>query len=169
MGISYLKKRKSPLNFTYFEFWVLEKISSNKKTSTSKTEKNEHHHRILHIQISLGTNFQLKITIFSISKKSISSLKQVKWTPPLNSVYSNWSLNQTLFWINHLNFWTKYAQKGFFGLKQKRWAPPLTSAYSNQSWYQISAFTDNFNFLDQICPKRLFLVFQISLGIKFQL
>ena len=169
MGISYLKKKKITIEFDIF--WVLSfgKNFQKKNTFSQKQKKNEHHHRILHIQISLGTNFQLKITILSISKKSISSLKQVKWTPPLNSVYSNWSLNQTLFWINHLNFWTKYAQKGFFGLKQKRWAPPLTSAYSNQSSYQISAFTDNFNFLDQICPKRLFLVFQISLGIKFQL
>ena len=40
---------------------------------------NKHYHQILHIQISLDTNFQLKMTIFfflsNLPKKGISSLK----------------------------------------------------------------------------------------------
>ena len=44
-----------------------------------KTEK-EHHHQILHIRNSLGTTFQLKLTILifgpNLLKKGISGLKQ---------------------------------------------------------------------------------------------
>ena len=43
-------------------------------------EKKEHHHSILHIRISLGTKFQLKLTnlVFeqNLLKKGISSLKR---------------------------------------------------------------------------------------------
>ena len=42
------------------QFWFLEQISI-KKVSVENT-KNEHHYWILHIQISLTTNFQLKLT-----------------------------------------------------------------------------------------------------------
>ena len=35
----------------------------------SKTEKSEHHHRILHIENSLGTKFQLKLTILNFWTK----------------------------------------------------------------------------------------------------
>ena len=39
----------------------MEQIS--KKSILPETQKNEHHYWILHIRISLSTNFQLKLTI----------------------------------------------------------------------------------------------------------
>ena len=70
----FLKKRKLPLNSTYsnqsrfeisastnnFDFW---KKFQKKRILPVENRKNEHHHRILHIRISLDTNFQLKLTI----------------------------------------------------------------------------------------------------------
>ena len=48
---------------------------------------------VLHIRISLGTKFQLKLSILffgpNLPENGISSVKQIKWNPPLNSVYSN--------------------------------------------------------------------------------
>ena len=57
-----------------------------------KNRKSEHHHWILHIQINLGTKFQLKQFWFfgpDLPQKGFSGLKQKKWTPSLNSAYSN--------------------------------------------------------------------------------
>ena len=45
----------------------------------------KHHHWILHLQISLGTKFQLELIILifltDLSKKGFSGLKQKKWMP----------------------------------------------------------------------------------------
>ena len=41
----------------------MEQISKKKVYFRLKSEKNEHHYWILHIQISLSTNFQLKLTV----------------------------------------------------------------------------------------------------------
>ena len=73
-------------------------------------------------------------------------------------------------------------KRGISTQKQKKWTASLNSAYSNYSSYQISASTDNFGFLEQICPKRVFLLknqknehhhwilhVRISVGAKFQL
>ena len=83
-----------------------------------------------------------------------------------------------------LIIWTKFApKKGIFGQKSKNWTPPLNFAYSDYSdIFQISTQTDNFDLLDQIYPKRVFLVknrkrehhhwilhIWIGLGTKFQL
>ena len=61
-----------------------------KKVTSSLNWKTEHHHWILHIEIILGTKFQLKLTILSfwpeLPEKAIPSLKQKKWT--LSSAYS---------------------------------------------------------------------------------
>ena len=79
-----------------------------------KIRESEHRHWILHIRINQSTTFQIKLTIlilwFPISKKKkknfilnlqfcffgpnlpkkdICSLNKIKWTPPLNSTYSN--------------------------------------------------------------------------------
>ena len=74
-GISnFFKKKKITIEFYIFElvyvrnfsfnkqFWLLEKISK-KRILPVENRKNEHQHRILHIRISLDTNFQLKLTI----------------------------------------------------------------------------------------------------------
>ena len=49
-----------------------------------KNRKSERHHWILHIQINLGTKFQLKQFWFfgpDLPQKGFSGLKQKKWTP----------------------------------------------------------------------------------------
>ena len=57
----------------------------------SKT-KSEYHHWILQMRMSLGNKFQLKLTCWffgpNLPYRVISSLKQKRWTPPLNSAYS---------------------------------------------------------------------------------
>ena len=82
-----------------------------------------------------------------------------------------------------LNFWTKFAQERYLWSKTEKVNIIIEfRIFKLVSWYQISALTDNFDFLDQICPKRVFLVknrksehhhwiplIQISLGTKFQL
>ena len=70
-------------------------------------------------------------------------------TQPLNSVYLNYSS-----WF----FWPNLIKKGIFSQKRKKWTSPLNSAYSSYPWYRISAETSNLDILDQICPKRVFLV-----------
>ena len=51
-----------------------------------KNRRSEHHKWILHIWISLGTKFQLKLNIDFLDQicSKMSSLKQTKWTQPLN-------------------------------------------------------------------------------------
>ena len=68
---------------------------------------------------------QLKVTILTKFvqkgwlKNGISSLKQIKWTPTLNSAYSNQSLYQTSL-RTILYTWTKFGQVGFTDLKKKK-------------------------------------------------
>ena len=46
----------------------------------TKKQKNENHYQILQLEYVPGLN---------LPKKDISSLKQIKWIPPLNSASSN--------------------------------------------------------------------------------
>ena len=56
-------------------------------------QKNEYHYCISHIQISLSTKFQLKLTILlfwtKFTQKGYFRLKTEKWTSPLYCAYSN--------------------------------------------------------------------------------
>ena len=81
-----------------------------------KIEKRENYHWILHIRISLSTKFCLStILIFGLNfpRKGISTLKQIDWTLPLNSAYSNYSPN---FSINS-QFINQIYLKGVFPVK----------------------------------------------------
>ena len=69
-------KWRPPVNFTYsnlcikfyFEqFWILGQICP-RRVFMVKNKKSEYHHWILHIRISLGTKFQLKLTNSSFDK-----------------------------------------------------------------------------------------------------
>ena len=86
---------------------------------------------------------------------------------------SNWQ-----FWF----FGPNLPKKDISSLKQVKWTPPLNFAYSNYSLYQTSLWANNFGFLDQIYPRRVFVVknrkcehhhwilhIRISFGTKFQL
>ena len=100
-GISnFFKKKKITIEFYIFElvyvrnfsfnkqFWLLEKISK-KRILPVENRKNEHQHRILHIRISLDTNFQLKLTILifftKFTKNGYFQSKTDKIDTPLNS------------------------------------------------------------------------------------
>ena len=126
-------------NFSFNkQFWFLKQIFQ------PKTEKNEHHYWILHIQISLSTNFQLK---------------------PIIAI-----------------FWTTFVQKGSY-FQSKTDKIDTTIEFCIFELVFVSNFTlNNFEFLDQICPRKIFMVknrksehhhwiphIQISLGTKFQL
>ena len=59
----YIFKLIKILNFSFNkQFWFSEKISEKSILLVENT-KNEHHYWILHIEISLSTNFQFKLTI----------------------------------------------------------------------------------------------------------
>ena len=53
--------------------------------------KREHHHRVLHIQITLGTRFQHKLTILKIwtklNQKMVFLIYKRKKRSPLNFTY----------------------------------------------------------------------------------
>ena len=80
-------------NFTLKNFKFLDQTYP-RKIFLSKIRKSEHHHWISHIQISLGTKFQLKLTTFltRFAKKWIfwSKTEKLNTTYFLhNSTYSN--------------------------------------------------------------------------------
>ena len=61
----------------------------------------------------MGTNLPKKG-----SPKRVFPVSNIKWTPPLDSAYSNQSLNHSLWTI--FNFWTKFAQEGYLRSKTER-------------------------------------------------
>ena len=158
---------------------------SRKRILPIKSWKNEHHHRIVHIRISLSTKFQLIVIVLifwtRFAQKGCFHYKTKKLNTTVDfCIYKlvqvpNLSLNWQL-WV----FGSNLLKKGISGFKQKKWKSPLNSAYSNNSRYQISVQTDNFESLEQIWLKKAFLAqnrkdehqhsilhIQISLSIKF--
>ena len=89
-----------------------------KKGISSLKQFNELYHWILHIRISLGTEFQFKWTILilglNLPKKGTSDQKQKNWTSPLNSAYSNYTkFSKFQNKLTILTFWTKFTQKAY--------------------------------------------------------
>ena len=81
----------------------------------SRTEKREHHHLILHIQISLGTRYLPKLTILTfLTKFALKRYVQSK-RKKVNSTNEFFT-----FYIQVISEW-----------KQKKWTLPLNSAFSN--------------------------------------
>ena len=83
---SYFQSKTDKIDPT-IEFCIFDRIciygpNLPKKVFPVKHEKKKHHHWVSHIQISLGTKFQLKLIILSfgpnLPKKGISSWKQNK-------------------------------------------------------------------------------------------
>ena len=107
-----------------WEFWCFGPSLPQKGISTQK-EKNEHDHWISHVQIKVGTKFQLKVTILNF------------WTKIGQKEYfhSKTKKNEQHHWILHI--WislatkfqlrliilisrTKFTQKGYFQSKTER-------------------------------------------------
>ena len=59
----------------------------------------------------------------NLLKKSISSTKQKKWTPPLNSSIQINLGTKSQLKLAILTFWTKFSQKGIPDWKQKKICP----------------------------------------------
>ena len=103
----------------------------------SKTQKNEHHYWVLHIGISLSTNFQLKLIItilwtkFSKKGSYFQSITDKIDTTTEFYIFklvfvSNFTLNKQS-WILGPNL----RKKDTCGQKQKNWTSSLNSTYSN--------------------------------------
>ena len=89
-----------------------------------KNRKSKHHHWILHIQISLGTKFQLKLMILIFWNKfarkgcflSKAKSKHYHWILHIRiSLGPKFQLKMTIF-----VFWIKFARKGCFPSKKKK-------------------------------------------------
>ena len=139
-----------------------------------------------HARISIGTKFQLKVTILMFWTKCAK--KECSQWATKKREYLHWFLHSrisvpTKFWLQLviLTFWSIFSPKGYFILKTKKMNITLNSACSNYSSYQILTSTDKFDFFDQICTKRRFAPgnkkreshhwiphIRISLGSKFQ-
>ena len=154
MPIKGFFQSKAEVNTTYFyiilhiQISLVRNFSSNcqfwffgpnspKKVFPIKNWESEHHW-IPHIQIILGTKFQLRLTILifltRFAQKGFfrSKAEKVNITHFLhNSAYSNWSSAKFQLKLTILIFWTKFTQKYISGQKLKKWTSSLNSAYSN--------------------------------------
>ena len=96
-----------------------------KKVFSVKNGKSEHHHWILHIQVSIGTKFQLKPTISDkIYPKNVFLVEIRK------SEHHHWILHMRIglgtkfqLRLTILMFWAKFSQKGCFRIKTKNSHP----------------------------------------------
>ena len=113
-----------------------------KRAFPVENEIRERHHWTLHIRISRGTKFQLKLIILTcwikFVQKSISDLKQKKRTPPLISAYSrvkvsSFTLNGQ-FWLYGPNL----AKNWISSQNQKKWTAPLIFLYSNRQFSHVT-------------------------------
>ena len=106
-------------------------------------QKNEYHYCISHIQISLITKFQLKLTFCfagpNLPKKNIFGWKQRNEHHHCIahiqiSLSTKFQLKLTI-----LLFWARFTQKGYFQLKTEKVSTTFNSPYLNQLRHQISA------------------------------
>ena len=118
----------STLLFDFYEFWVLTILISQTGHFWSQIGKMNtiiEYWILLHIWISLGMNFQLKLTILIFWTKFASEIfsgwKQTFWTP-LNSTYSKWSRHRVSAWTNN---------SAIRKLQKQKWTPPLNHSHLN--------------------------------------
>ena len=115
-----------------------------KKIFSVKNDKSEHHHWMLHIRISLGTKFKLRLTILIFQTKFAQKVYFRSKSAKVNitiefSIFKlflvlNFSLNWK-FW-----FFRPYLPKtSISSLKKKKITPTWNLPYWNYPWYQISA------------------------------
>ena len=138
IGHSWSKKAKLNITTEFYIFTVLNFGTkfAQKRYFRSKTKKSDYHRCILHIWISLGTKFQLKLAILifwtKFAQKNVSSWKQKKWASPLHSAYSKYCEHQFSL-HTMINFGTKFAQQEYFRSKMKKVNITSNSTYS-QFW-----------------------------------
>ena len=145
------------------------------KNFPAKNGKSEQHHWILHIQISLDTKVQLKLTILFFFLDQIWP-KIVFPVENRNSELHYWILQIPIVPISlHTKFqlkktiqifWIKFAQKRYFWSKTKK--VNITIEFCILELYLVRGF-NNFDFLDKIFPKGYFRskADKVSITIKF--
>ena len=120
--------KKQLMNSAYFEFLVpnfsfKDKLCP-KRVVPVKNRKSEQHHQILHIQISLGTKFHLKLTILifwtKFAQKGISNLNQKKMNTTIKSCIFKWVYipNFSLNW--QFNFFDQICPTKYFQSKTEK-------------------------------------------------
>ena len=118
-----------------WQFWVFEP-DLPKKGVSGLNRKSEQCHWILHIRISLGTKFHIKLTISifwtKFAQKGFFPFKAEKLNSTmeyciLELVYATKLSLNWQFWFFEPNL----PKKGVSGLKQKKWIPPFNSAFAN--------------------------------------
>ena len=90
-----------------------------------KNRKSYHHRWIVHIQISLGTKFQLKLTILifwtKFAPKMVFSVENGKSEQHHQILHIRINIDTKFqLKLSILIFWTKFFQKGFFWWKTKK-------------------------------------------------
>ena len=101
-----------------------------------QNRKKWYHHWILYIRISLGTKFQLKLTILIFWTKLAQKVYFRFKTEKVNTTFEFWIFELVLVPNFSLNwqiwfFGLNLPKKGVSGLKQKNRTASLNSAYSN--------------------------------------
>ena len=133
------------------QFWILDQICP-RKVFKVKNRKSEHHHWILHIQVSFGTKFSLKLTILifwpDLPKKGFSGLKQKKWTPHIFYIILHIQISLVQNFRSNWQFW-------FFGPNLPKKGFPVENRKSEHH-HEVLHITDYFEFLDQIYSKKVF-------------
>ena len=84
--------------------------------------KSEHHHWILHIRISLRTNYQLKQFWFFGPSLPKNCIQKRKKSEDHHWLLHIWIRLRTKFQLKEafLVFWTKFPRKGYFRLETER-------------------------------------------------
>ena len=133
---------------------------SKKKYISRRNQKNiEHHYWIIHIQISLSTNFQLKLTVAifepylppkgSYFQSKTDKIDNTIWFCIFESVFVSYFI---------LNFWSKFTQERCLCLKTDKVNIIIEFHIFKLALVPNFRLNGQFWFIDQICPKMVFLV-----------
>ena len=95
-----------------------------KKGISTRKQKRQQDHWILHIPVSLGIKFHLKLTILifwtKLPKNSISDQKQEQWTSRLNSACSNECRYQISAETDNFDFLDQICPKRVFPIETRK-------------------------------------------------
>ena len=119
LNCAYLNYSRYQISAQIDKFDFLDQICSRKITS-DKNRKSEHHHWTLHIQISIGTKFQLKLIILDqIYQKRVflvENRKSEHWILHMRiALGTKFHLRLTI-----LMFWAEFVYRGCFSSKTEK-------------------------------------------------
>ena len=126
-----------------WQFWFFGQ-NLHKNSTSSQKQKKQTLSLCSAIGISLGTKFQLEVTILIFWTKFAqkgyfwSKIEKMKTTIEFCRFGLVYVPNSSLIWEIRC-FRLNLPKKGISSWKQKKWSSPLNSAWSNQFSYEISA------------------------------